>query len=131
MQTYEWNAYLARVNAGLAGQGDMAAMAWMTNDPDTLPYLALRCDAVPEEGGFNSGYYCDPQVDELIAHARRATDRAERARLYRTLARRVQADAPWLFVASWRQNAVAQDRVEGLRLEPSFLFRLEEVDKRP
>ena len=57
IQTYEWNTYLGLVNQGLAGKGDMAEMASMTNDPDTLPFLTLRTDALPESGGFNSGYY--------------------------------------------------------------------------
>jgi peptide/nickel transport system substrate-binding protein len=131
IESFEWNAYLAQVNDGLAGRADLAAMAWMTNDPDTLPYLALRCDAGPAKGGFNSGYYCNPAVDTLIEKARRATDRAERARRYRTLARLVQTDAPWVVVGSWRQNLVARARVEGLRLEPSFFLYLDDASKTP
>jgi len=129
IETFEWNAYLARVNQGLAGLGDMAAMAWMTNDPDTLPYLALRSDAWPDHGGFNSGYYADPSVDRLIEAARRTTDRDQRAALYREMQQRVLADAPWLIVASWRQSAVSRARVRGLGLQPSFFLRLADVDK--
>jgi len=129
IESYEWNAYLARVNQGLDADADMAEMAWMTNDPDTLPYLALRCDAEPGQGGFNSGWYCNPAVDRLIEQARRATERGERARLYHQLARKVQADAPWVVVASWRQNIVADDRIRGLRLEPSFFLRLDGASK--
>jgi len=96
----------------------------MTNDPDTLPYLALRSGAMPEEGGFNSGYYKNPMVDSLIESARRATDQAERARLYRGLQQLVHADVPWLVVASWRQNAVTTLGVEGFALQPSFFLLL-------
>ncbi|MEM9524663.1 MAG: ABC transporter substrate-binding protein, partial [Pseudomonadota bacterium] len=42
IETYEWNTFLGEVNPGLEGKADMAQMAWMTNDPDTLPFLALR-----------------------------------------------------------------------------------------
>ncbi len=129
IESYEWNAYLARVNAGLDADADMAAMAWMTNDPDTLPYLALRCDARPGQGGFNSGHYCNPALDVLIEQARRASDRDERARLYRSIAALVQQDRPWVVVASWRQNLVTQARVRGLRLEPSFFLRLDRAWK--
>ncbi|ESQ11961.1 MAG: ABC transporter substrate-binding protein [Thiohalocapsa sp. PB-PSB1] len=129
IESYEWNAYLARVNAGLDTNADMAAMAWMTNDPDTLPYLALRCAAWPQQGGFNSGYYCNPRVDELIERARQTAQRDQRARLYHALARQVQQDIPWIVVASWRQNLVAQQRVRGLRLEPSFFLRLDQAWK--
>lgn len=129
IQSYEWNAYLARVNNGLDGESDMAAMAWMTNDPDTLPYLALRCEATPEQGGFNSGHYCNPRVDALIEQARRETDRAARGRLYCALSRLVSEDAPWVVIGSWRQNLVARAEITGLRLEPSFFLRLEQVAK--
>ncbi len=130
IETYEWNTYLSRVNAGLAGQADMAEMAWMTNDPHTLPALTLHSDAWPERGGFNSGYYSNPEVDSLLDAARAATRPAERASLYRRLQRVVHRDAPWVFVASWKQNAVTSARVAGFRLQPSFFLRLEDAYKR-
>ncbi len=130
IRTFEWNTFLDRVNAGLEGRADMAEMAWMTNDPDTLPYLALRSAAMPEDGGFNSGYYSNPEVDRLLEEARRATDRAERARLYKEMQRIVYEDAPWAFVATWQQNAVTKANVENFALQPSFLLRLDEVAKR-
>lgn len=131
IETYEWNTYLSKVNGGLAGQADMAEMAWMTNDPDTLPYLALRSQARPDQDGFNSGYYSNPRVDQLIRQARTTTDRKERARLYQELARQVHQDAPWIVIASWKQNAVTHCRVQGFRLQPSFFLRLDKTYKDP
>jgi len=64
IETYEWNTFLGRVNSGLDGKADMAEMAWMTNDPDTVPFLTLHTEALPDKGGFNSGYYSNPKVDE-------------------------------------------------------------------
>lgn len=129
LETFEWNTFLARVNAGLEGPADMAEMAWMVNDPDTLPFLALRRAAWPSEGGFNSGYYENPEVDRLLEQARRTPDRAARGALYRQVDRIVYEDAPWVFVASWKQNAVATDRVHGVELQPSFLLLLNEAWK--
>ncbi|HHS94717.1 MAG TPA: ABC transporter substrate-binding protein, partial [Rhodobacterales bacterium] len=129
IETYEWNTFLGEVNPGLEGKADMAEMAWMTNDPDTLPFLALRTAAWPDEGGFNSGYYSNPKVDELLEAARVATDQAERARLYKEMQVIVQQDAPWVFVANWKQNAVTNDRVGNFSLEPSFLLQLQNVTK--
>jgi len=129
IETYEWNTFLSRVNPGLEGKADMAEMAWMTNDPDTLPYLALRSEALPEQGGFTSGYYSNPEVDRLLERARRATDRAERARLYKEMQAIVHADAPWAFIATWQQNAGTRANVENFALQPSFLLRLQEVAK--
>ncbi|GLK81682.1 ABC transporter substrate-binding protein [Methylopila turkensis] len=129
IETFEWNAYLARVNAGL-GDADMAEMAWMTNDPDTLPYLALRGDAGPGKGGFNAGGYANDELDRLLDQARAEIDADRRAALYRRIDRLVHDDAPFAFVASWRQNAVTAARVRGFALEPSFLLDLRGVDKR-
>ncbi|MBR3371544.1 MAG: ABC transporter substrate-binding protein [Rhodobacteraceae bacterium] len=129
IETYEWNTFLGRVNPGLEGKADMAQMAWMTNDPDTLPFLALRTDAWPDAGGFNSGYYSNPEVDALLEAARVETDAEERARLYREMQVIVQEDAPWVFVANWKQNAVTSDAVQNFQLEPSFFLLLKDVIK--
>ncbi len=129
IETYEWNTFLGKVNPGLEGAADMAEMAWMTNDPDTLPYLALRTAAFPEEGGFNSGYYSNPEVDDLLEQARTATDQDERAELYKEMQAIVQEDAPWVFVANWKQNAVTGANVENFTLQPSFFLMLQDVAK--
>ncbi len=129
IETYEWNTFLANVNPGLEGKADMAEMAWMTNDPDTLPFLTLRTEAMPESGGFNSGYYSNPEVDRLLEEARRTTDQQRRAELYREAERIIVEDAPWAFVAHWKQNAVTTDAVQGFELQPSFFLLLDDVSK--
>lgn len=129
IETYEWNTFLERVNPGLEGKADMAQMAWMTNDPDTLPFLALRTDAMPDQGGFNSGYYSNPEVDDLLEQARRSISQSERAALYREMQAIVHEDAPWAFIANWQQNAVARANVENFTLQPSFFLLLHDVAK--
>jgi len=129
IETYEWNTFLGRVNPGLEGKADMAEMAWMTNDPDTVPYLTLRSDALPDKGGFNSGYYSNPKVDELLEKARSSTDQTERGKLYGEVQSIVHDDAPWLFVANWKQNAATTAAVKGFKLQPSFLLHLKDVTK--
>jgi len=129
IETYEWNTFLGKVNPGLEGKADMAEMAWMTNDPDTLPYLALRSGAWPDQGGFNSGYYANPKVDELLEAARSSTDQAERAKLYKEMQKIVQEDAPWAFIANWKQNAVTASNVGNFSLQPSFFLVLKGVTK--
>ncbi|MCV0393908.1 MAG: ABC transporter substrate-binding protein [Rhizobiaceae bacterium] len=129
IETYEWNTYLAEVNPGLEGKADMAEMAWMTNDPDTLPYLTLRSGALPDKGGFNSGYYSNEEVDDLLERARVETDSDRRAELYREMQAIVHEDAPWAFIANWKQNAVTGANVQGFALQPSFFLMLHKVAK--
>jgi len=127
IQTFEWNTFLNKVNAGLEGKADIAEMAWMTNSPDTLPFLTLRTDAWPSKGGFNSGYYSNPQVDKLLKEARESTSQSERAKLYQQVEVIVHHDAPWVVIASWKQNAVSTANVEDFQLQPSFLLNLYKV----
>ena len=129
IETYEWNTFLGEVNPGLEGKADMAEMAWMTNDPDTLPYLALRTEAWPDKGGFNSGYYSNEKVDELLEAARSSTDQAERAKLYQEMQEIVYEDAPWAFIANWKQNAATVESVSNFKLQPSFFLLLKDVGK--
>ena len=129
IQTFEWNTYLNQVNSGLDQQTHMAEMAWMTNDPDTLPYLTLRKAAWPDAGGFNSGYYSNPKVDELLEAARTSSDRATRAQFYQEIEALVHEDAPWIFVASAKQQVVRRKAVQNFQIEPSFLLNLDQVVK--
>ena len=129
IETYEWTTYLSKVNKGLEGQADMAQMAWMTNDPDTLPFLTLRSNAWPNLGGFNSGYYSNPKVDELLEEARSTTDKTIRAKLYRQMQEIVFDDAPWAFIANWKQNAISHKQVKNFVLQPSFFLILNTVKK--
>jgi len=129
IETYEWNTFLGIVNPGLGEDVDMAEMAWMTNDPDVLPFLTLRTGAWPEEGGFNSSYYSNEEVDELLEAARVETDIEARGDLYKQMQEIVYEDAPWIFVANWQQNAVTTEAVQGFSLQPSFLLQLGDVSK--
>ncbi len=97
--------------------------------PALLPFLALRSAAMPEDGGFNSGYYSNPEVDQLLEQARRETDQAKRAELYKEMQAIVYEEAPWAFIASWKQNAVTTADVHGFSLEPSFFLVLRGVSK--
>lgn len=129
IETFEWNTFLGKVNPGLEGKADMAEMAWMTTDPDTLPFLALRTAAFPDKGGFNSGYYSNPEVDALLDKARTSTSQDERAAIYKQMQEIVYKDAPWVFVANWRQGAVATASVGNFALEPTFSLVLHDVTK--
>ena len=127
IETYEWNTFLGKVNPGLEGKADMAEMAWMTNDPDTLPYLALRSQAWPEQGGFNSGYYANEKVDELLEKARTSTDqsRARRA-LSRDAGAGLRRRALGLHRQLEAERGDLRCAVQGFRLQPSFLLVLHE-----
>ena len=112
----------------MKGKANIAQMAWMTDEPSTLPFLTLRTNAWPEQGGFNSGYYSNPRVDALLEAAQVATNPAERDQLYRDMQEIVVADAPWVFVANAKQSVASVSSVSGFQLHPSFaILRLNRV----
>ena len=66
---------------------------------------------------------------EQLEQARVATSQDERAELYKQMQSIVHEDAPWVFVANWKQNAVTGANVEGFKLQPSFFLMLQDVSK--
>lgn len=127
IETFEWNTFLDRVNAGLAGKADMAEMAWMTNDPGTLPYLTLRTESFPDKSGFNSGYYSNPKVDELLEQIQATPDQDERDRLFKDLQQIVVEDAPWVFVANGKMTAAMTKNLDGFELHPAYVLYLKDA----
>ena len=68
-------------------------------------------------------------MDKLLEAARSSTDQNERAKLYKKMQEIVQEDAPCVFVANWKQNAVTSDKVNNFSLQPSFFLILKDVTK--
>ena len=124
IETHEWNTFLGRILPAMQGQANIAELSFMSPDPDMHPSLALRT-----RGAVNAGGYSNSEVDDLIDAARTENDPVKRAALYRRMQGIVRDDAPWVFVANWKQNAVATTALKGFSLQPSFLLRLTEAYK--
>ncbi len=120
IQTYEWGAYLNLYGKGL-GNADMGAMSFMLDPGDPAPMLSLVIDGrAISPSGFNSGYYDDPRVDQLLQQATETVDQAARGALYRQVAALVADDAPWVFIDNAVQTAAAVNRIKGFVLSPTF-----------
>ncbi|HEY1779152.1 MAG TPA: ABC transporter substrate-binding protein [Roseiarcus sp.] len=124
IETYEWNTFLGKIIPALPADVAVAELSFMTQDPDMHPALALRTG-----GAVNSGGYSNPKVDALIDQGRQETNRDKRAAIYKELQDVVYDDAPWAFIANWKQNAVSSARVKGFELHPSFTTRFYGVSK--
>jgi peptide/nickel transport system substrate-binding protein len=128
IETYEWNTFLGEVNPGLEGKADMAQMAWMTNDPTPCPIW--RCAPRPGRKRAGSTRATTPTRGRQAAgrgpvRPTRPSARSSTSEMQEI----VQEDAPWVFVANWKQNAVTATAVENFALEPSFFLLLDDVVK--
>jgi peptide/nickel transport system substrate-binding protein len=101
--------FLPRAAGGTLANGrfDLAYVPWpMGADPDDASLLA--CDGVA-----NYARWCDPQVEALERRALVAPDRAERARLYAAIERRVAAAVPIVFLFDPSYSYAYRDDLRG------------------
>jgi peptide/nickel transport system substrate-binding protein len=129
IETYEWNTFLGEVNPGLEGKADMAEMAWMTNDPDTLPYLALRTAAWPDQAASTRATTPTPRSTRCWKRPAprpiRTAARSSTARC-RSSCRRTRPGSSSPTGCRTRSRATGS---EGFGLEPSFFLLLDDVVK--
>jgi ABC-type transport system substrate-binding protein len=76
----EWQTYLTKWLAGMTEDIEMNEMTWGMATAWWTGTVA-RCDHQPPNG-FNSGWYCNPEVDKLFDQALREPDPAKSAKLY-------------------------------------------------
>src|SRR5260370_5099555 len=118
IETYEWNTFLGKIIPSMPATVAVAELSFMTQDPDMHPALALRTGSAVNSGGF-----ANPKVDALIDQGRAEIDPVKRAAIYKELQDVIYDEAPWVFIANWKQNAVSSSKVKGFQLHPSFTTR--------
>ena len=91
--------------------GQMAYLSGVGNeiDPDAHTYKVFSTN-----GRGNDGHYSNPRVDEYLLAARRATDTAERMRLYGLFQEEVARDLPYIYICYLDFIYVTNTRVHGI-----------------
>lgn len=110
-----------------ADEGDyQAALAIWSGRPDpdanVSPWAA--CD-----GFLNWGGYCNPDLDEILAAARKTTNEAERQAFYQRAADIYLADLPHIILYHYASLWAHRDSIEGFVAYPDSLLRLQGVRK--
>ena len=107
------------LQALLSGNYQVVLVGWLgLVDPDRGMYNQFH-----SKGTQNWEKYTNPRVDALLDEGRQKADPAERARVYREVARIVAADLPY-FVLTYQGYIVGVNRrVEGFTPIPSGSFR--------
>jgi len=129
VRTYEFTTLYADV---LNGNFQMYSLQWVGGavvDPDILRRV-FHSNQVPP-AGYNRGHFSDPQVDRVLDEASRATDDAERRRLFGEAQRLIAEQVPYISLWCKTNAVVAQRDLANLRVTPTvdFIF-LKDVSRR-
>lgn len=121
LRTYEFATLYADI---IKGNFQMYTLQWAggaTADPDILSRVFHTRQAPPV--GFNRGHLSDPQLDELIDRATRATSPEERRSRYGEVQQRAAELAP--YISLWHETnlAIAQAEIKGIQLSPQVDYK--------
>ena len=118
LRSYEFATLFGDV---IRGNVQLYTLQWVgVTDPDMLRRVFHSSQTPP--GGFNRGYYSNPEVDRLIDAATSALLEDDRRRLYGEAQRLIAADAPYISLWYKTNVAVADARLTGVTLSPTAEF---------
>jgi peptide/nickel transport system substrate-binding protein len=121
IQSYEWVSYLGIWGKGLNGDVTMGNQSIMASDPYVANFL-LSGQFVPADGGWNIGYYDNPEVNKLLDEALATPDRAKRKAIYAKAWTAITDDAPWIFVVNDLQPMAFKKTVQGYLTNPAYVI---------
>lgn len=126
LMTDEWPEYRAALQAG---KPSMALYGWTgdNGDPDNFLHVLLGCTAA-RPGGNNISKWCNPDYDDLVNLAKRASDRKTREALYRRAQRVFHDQAPWVPLAHSVVLMATRANVAGYVMDPLGRQPFEGVD---
>jgi peptide/nickel transport system substrate-binding protein len=124
VQTLEWNAYLNeflskgmdRPDSGKP-QLSLVQMSWMSpvSDPGLYINYYLR-----STGPYNSGYYNNPQMDQLLDAAMATVNQDERKSSYSQAQILAANEAPWIFMFHAYNVVATQNNITNFTLNPNM-----------
>ena len=122
-----WATYLAVT--GRRKQARMGADGWSADFDDPSDFLdpLFSSQAIQDDESQNRAFYSNPELDALLARARREMDPSLRRGLYRRADEIVRDDAPWAVVYGFRYYDVRQGYVHGYVPHPHAYMDLATV----
>ena len=113
-----WAAFLSiqqRANASPMSQGN-----WTLDypDPSSIFDPLFTTAALAPEGSYNTAFYSNPRLDDLVARAHLEMDETARRALYREANAIVCDEAPWAFTYGHHTFEMRQAYVHGFAPHP-------------
>lgn len=105
--------------AGSGGEVELYYGGWSpsTGDADWGIRPLLATESAPP-ASYNTGYYSNPEVDQLIQDAIHTADASLRAEAYAKIQETLWNEAPWVFLSVDANMAAAGSNITGINLLP-------------
>ena len=94
----------------------MRSAAWIADTPDGDNFMQLLYG--PNTHQSNNACYKSPKLDKLYEQSKTLPDGPERNKLYRAMARVMEADTAWIMGDSRYRNVLMQPHVIGFKKHP-------------
>lgn len=125
IQSYEWVSYLGIWGKGLDSTTSMNNQSIMSSEPYILNFL-LNGDFVPPNG-WNTGWYNNSEVNNMLSRALEVADRGERAKIYAQAEKLIVEDAPWIFVVNDLQPMAYSKKLKGYTTNPAYVINFNPI----
>ncbi len=123
MATMDYPTYIAAITKPLAENKTMMhLLGWASSYLDASGSMETFLSSLQPSKGFNTAFYKNSQVDDLLAKALGEVDPAKRADLYCQAEKIVWNDAPWIFL--WYQSfpIVYSSKIQNVTYLPNEMF---------
>jgi peptide/nickel transport system substrate-binding protein len=102
---------------------------WIPDDPRPDAYFDFILSCRPDTQLNNSGHYCRPDVDDLVAHAKstQLTDPPAALALWSQIDRRIVDDAPIVPTMNSVMIVFTSARVGNVQMTPQVVFLIEQM----
>ncbi len=122
IETTEWTAYLKMRRDG---KPVFAFGGWQGDNGDPDNFLSLLDGQ--NASGWNTSFYNNPQVNNLLAQGHNHTDPAQRKQFYQQAEQIIVDDAPWVFIGYMKQQIPVRKNVQNFVPQPTYLYYLDKT----
>jgi peptide/nickel transport system substrate-binding protein len=121
IRSYEFATFYADVARGAFQLYSLRWVGGSNQDPDVFENLFDSASFAPRRA--NRGYYSNPEVDRLIAQARRSVDVKQRAAAYTRVQEILNEELPYVHLW-WADNVLVHTRrLENVQLSPDGSYQ--------
>lgn len=114
IRSYEWGTFYGDIKSG---NFQLYTLSWVgVTDPD-IYYYVFHSGNVPPNGA-NRGRYADPEIDLLLANARRTLDLGRRKQYYAKVQEILARDLPYVSLWHYDNVVVMGKDIHGFVLNP-------------